>query len=46
MMDYQQQTEAASADDYSPADALGQQLRGEYEESARLRKPYEDEWIK
>ena len=46
MMEYQQQAEAASTDDYSPADALGAQLRGEFDESARLRKPYEDEWIK
>lgn len=30
----------------SPADALGAQLRGEFDESARLRKPYEDEWVK
>lgn len=30
----------------SPANALGAQLRGEFDDAARLRKPYEDEWVK
>lgn len=36
--------EAARQD--GPAEALGARLRGEFDDAARLRRPYEDEWVK